>query len=157
MVKVLAMFSMLALIGAGCITSSPQETINTKTHTSEQYSVSFEYPENWIVYEDAAQLDIQPPQGQPSNYFTLDTEGEFSPYKTLEELVSAKNLTKADLTIDGQDVYTNDTASLSDSEMLYFYFSHDNKIYNLHLLKGSFEMPEVQAMVDSVDLNSFAR
>ncbi|MEK7183088.1 MAG: hypothetical protein AAB776_00460, partial [Patescibacteria group bacterium] len=96
------------------------------------------------------QLDIQPPQGQPSNYFTLDIVTQ---YDTLDEYVSARNFTKADFTIDGKEIYTNDKPSLSDSEMLYFAFSHDSAVYDIHLWKSSYNMSEVQAIFDSLDLN----
>lgn len=128
-------------------------TRTTKSYTSKSYAVSFEYPDDWTVNEDLAQLDVQPPlPAQLSNYFTLEIlGGNFAPNKTLKDFIVARNLKKANFTIDGQNVYTESNTDASGT-MLYFLFSHQDKVYQLHLFKTWYDMPEVQAMIASLQL-----
>ncbi|PIR55109.1 hypothetical protein COU74_02920 [Candidatus Peregrinibacteria bacterium CG10_big_fil_rev_8_21_14_0_10_36_19] len=133
---------------------APQASKATKTYTSEVYALSFEYPDDWTVYEDVAQLDVQPPQpAQWSNYFTLEIlDSKFSPNKSLEDYISARDLKKTDFTIDGQNVYTESNTGAAGT-MLYFLFSHQDKVYQLHLFETWYDMSEVQAMIASLQLN----
>lgn len=131
-----------------------QENNIKKTYTSNIYALSFEYPENWTVNEDITRIDVQPPPpAQWSNYFTLETlNSKILPNNSFEEYITTRDLTKANFTIDGKEVYTkNDTSDAG--TMMYFLFSHQNKVYELHLFETWYDMPEVQTMITSLKLN----
>lgn len=129
-----------------------QPIASTKTYMSQIYDINFNYPVNWTVYEDAAQLDIQPPSpAQRSNYFTLEIlDGN----KTLKDYIATRNLKKAAFTIDGKEVYMDiDNNTDTAGTMLYFLFTHRGKVYQLYLFETLYNMPEIKAMIASLRLN----
>lgn len=128
-------------------------SVETQTHTSESYALSFEYPRTWTVYESQSTIgiDVQPTDGIPSNYFALEINHSIiQEDPTLQEMIMESNLTKADFTIDGQDVYTQ--GKQEDSELLNYVFEHNNKVYILRTSTYGYEMPEVKLMISSLKL-----
>ena len=145
-------------------TSATIESSTTKkTYTSDKFSLSFDYPDNWTVYEDEMQIDVQPPQPAVwSNYFTVETlDSSYSPYKTLEDFRKAMkekspDLKETVLIIDGKTAYLEDPNPLMlvvNWLLLYLRFSHNNKVYSIHFFREWYEMPEVQEMIKSLRFN----